>query len=95
MIDAHSSADRAAPAEYRGLYKYLDNRFADTVVLTFEQIESLLGFALPELARVAQDWWADGDANGVRSTQSKSWGDASRSATANLLSRSVVFERLP
>jgi len=44
--------------EYRSLYRYLDNRFADTVVLTFAQIESLLGFTLPDLARLRPDWWA-------------------------------------
>jgi hypothetical protein len=81
------------PAEYRSLYKYLDNRFADTVFLTFEQIESLLGFALPDLARLRQDWWSNGE-DGAASTQSRSWTLASRSATPNLLARSVIFERI-
>jgi len=39
------------PAEYLSLHKYLENRYADTVVLTFSQIEDLLGFVLPESAR--------------------------------------------
>jgi hypothetical protein len=37
--------------KYVSLYKYLDGRFADRVVLKFTEIEDLLGFALPDLAR--------------------------------------------
>jgi hypothetical protein len=79
--------------KYRSLYVYLDNRFADTVVLTFAQIEALLGFALPDLARLRADWWATPDADGVPSSQSRSWVEASRTATPNLRAQSVIFER--
>ena len=85
----------AVPAEYRSLYKYLDNRFADTVVLTFSQIEDLLGFTLPELAHLQRDWWASAAADSTPSPQSRSWTEASRTATPNLVARSVVFERVP
>jgi hypothetical protein len=88
------SPPRGSAPNYRSLFKYLDNRFADTVVLTFEQIESLLGFALPDLARLRLDWWADAAADGVPSTQALSWVDASRTATANLPAQSVMFERV-
>ncbi len=30
------------PGKYKSLYQYLDNRYANTVVLTFAQIEDLL-----------------------------------------------------
>jgi len=80
--------------EYRSLYRYLDNRFADTVVLTFAQIESLLGFTLPDLARLRPDWWAAPEADAVPSSQSRSWVEASRTATPNLLAQSVTFERV-
>jgi hypothetical protein len=81
--------------EYRSLYRYLDNRFAGTVVLTFAQIEGLLGFPLPELARLRADWWATPESDDEPSTQSRSWIEASRTATPNLLAQSVTFERLP
>jgi len=81
--------------EYQSLYRYLDNRFADTVVLTFAQIESLLGFTLPDLARLRRDWWATPAADAVPSSQSRSWVQASRTATPNLRAQSVVFERVP
>lgn len=83
----------AVPREYLSLHKYLENRFADTVVLTFAQIEDLLGFALPDLARLQQEWWANADANGIPSAQARSWTQASRTATPHLLARTVLFER--
>ena len=81
------------PAEYRLLHQYLDGRFADTVVLTFAEIEDLLGSALPDGARLRQDWWANTDADGKPSAQSRSWIHASRTAKANLVAQTVVFER--
>ena len=80
--------------EYRLLYQYLDNRFADTVVLTFAQIEALLGFTLPDLARLRPDWWATPEADAVPSSQSRSWVEASRTATPNLRAQSVMLERV-
>jgi hypothetical protein len=71
----------------------LNNRFADTVVLTFEQIESLLGIALPDLARLRTDWWAGAVQGGVPSMQALSWTEACMTATPNLSARSVSFER--
>ena len=81
------------PATYQALYQYLENRYANTVVLTFAQIEDLLGFALPDSARVDQAWWANNDANDTPPPHSRSWTLASRTATPNLQARTVVFER--
>lgn len=83
----------AVPAEYRALHKYLDDRYADTVVLTFAQIEDLLGFTLPDLARLEQEWWANADADSTPSPQCRSWAQAGRTAKANLRAQTVVFER--
>lgn len=83
----------AIPVEYRALHKYLSARFADTVVLTFAQIEDLLGSALPDLARRQPDWWADGDAAGGASAQSSCWTQANRSASPNLRAMTVTFDR--
>src|SRR5438105_2598558 len=79
-------------AEYRSLHKYLDGRYADTVVLTFAEIEDLLGWPLPALARGQQDWWANADPERP-SIQSRSWTGAGRTANANLVARTVVFDR--
>ena len=82
----------AAP-NYWALQKYLDGRYADTVVLRFAEIEDLLGFVLPDGARLLQDWWAATEADGEPSTQSQSWLHASRTAKVNLVAQTVVFER--
>lgn len=83
----------AVPAEYLALHKYLDGRYADTVVLTFGQIEDLLGFTLPAPARLQEEWWANADADSTPSPQCRSWTQASRTAKPNLLAQTVVFER--
>lgn len=78
------------PGEYRALYTYLDHRYASVVVLTFEQIEALIGFALPESARTERAWWTDiVDARG----HSAAWTGAGRTAAPNLLARTATFER--
>jgi hypothetical protein len=75
------------------LHKYLAERYADVVVLTFAQMEDLLGFTLPQAARVQPEWWAEGDAGVPRSPQARAWTLAERTATPNLTARTVMFER--
>jgi len=78
---------------YRLLYKYLQDRYADTVVLTFAQIESLIGFALPDQARLNQQWWTNAAVTAAGTTYSDSWILARRVATPNLLAQTVAFAR--
>jgi hypothetical protein len=84
----------AYTGEYKLLYKYLRDRFADRVVLTFSEIEDLIGFSLPEAARLRRDWWADTDLSGNLLAHAAAWTAASRSCVANLASQRVVFDRL-
>ena len=79
------------PSEYAALHKYLANRYADMVVLTFSQLEDLLGFALPDSARTQQEWWTSTDSD--KSSCADAWILAGRTATPNLLARTVTFER--
>jgi len=78
--------------KYFLLYKYLQNRYADTVVLTFAQIESLIGFALPDQARINQHWWTNAP-TAAGPNYSDSWTLARRIATPNLLAQTVMFAR--
>ena len=80
--------------EFEPLQKYLRGRYADRVVLTFSQIEDLLGFPLPGPARLEPEWWA-GAAASAPSAQSESWTVAGRTATVNMSAQTVVFERDP
>ncbi len=78
---------------YLPLYTYLEHRYASRVVLTFEQIESLLGFTLPSAARQEPGWWTGVAGNGLR--DGEAWTAAKRTAMPNLLARHVAFERVP
>lgn len=79
------------PAPYLSLYKYLEHRYASVVVLSFEQIDTLLGFALPVSARTELDWWTA--SGGVPKAHCSAWTGAGRTAIPNLLAGNVVFER--
>ena len=79
--------------DYRLLHKYLRDRYANRIVLTFGEIEDLLGFSLPDEARVQRTWWTGSPPEGRRSAQSDAWMLAGRTAAVNLMARSVVFER--
>jgi hypothetical protein len=92
VIDSAQQA-RADTGEYRLLHKYLRDRYANRVVLTFGEIEDLLGFALPEPARLQPEWWHVSESAAHQSAQSDAWTSASRTATVNLSAQSVVFER--
>jgi hypothetical protein len=81
----------AGPAEYLPLHKYLRDRYADTVVLTFGEIEDLLGFSLPAPARLQPEWWTD--AGAAPTAPSRSWSQACRTVRANFASQTAVFER--
>jgi hypothetical protein len=80
-------------SEYHLLHKYLRDRYADRLVLTFAEIEDLAGFPLPDAARTDPSWWDDLDPEAGRSPQADSWTRAGRVATANVPAEIVVFER--
>ena len=81
------------PVEYRGLHQYLKGRYADTVVLSFAQIEALNDGPLPAQARLLE-WWAAAPADGVPSAQSWAWTEAQRTAVPNLAAQNVTFNRV-
>ena len=78
------------PREYRALHAYLEHRYASVVVLTFEQIEALLGFALPTPARTEREWWTDIVGPQL---QCAAWIEAGRTAAPNLAAEIITFER--
>ena len=91
--DTADPPQRAMSGKYLLLYKYLENRYANRVVLTFAEIEDLLGFALPGQARLHREWWTDAETDVAGSPHSDSWILARRTAEPNMLARTVAFER--
>jgi hypothetical protein len=86
--------DMITSGKYRFFYKYPEGRYADTVVLTFRQIEDLLGFALPAPARSDPSWWTNAPEGTGEPRCSDAWTLARRTARPNLMAQHVVFERL-
>jgi hypothetical protein len=78
---------------YQPLYKYLQNRYATTVVLKLSEIEDILGFALPASARTDRAWWTVADPNTSTGAYHGAWTSAKRTAVPNFLAGTVVFER--
>ncbi|MBD3730912.1 MAG: hypothetical protein IE933_14530 [Sphingomonadales bacterium] len=73
--------------KYRKLTEYLANLDRTEWMASFEQIEEILGFALPDSARQYQAWWS----NQMRS-QSLGWQSAGWKATAlDLKAECVTF----
>lgn len=79
------------PAEYLSLYTYLEQRSPAIVVLTFEQMEALLGFALSASARTEPDWWSDAAVQCL--CHSSAWTETGRTAIPDLPARTVTFGR--
>lgn len=86
---APSRRQPKASGPYLPLYQYLRDRHANRVVLTFAEVESLVGFPLPPAARAEPGWWS-----GPNAVAGEAWRLADRSAVANLVSQVVVCERL-
>ena len=84
---------RILSGPYRVLFEYLEKRYADRVVLTFAQIEDLLGDALPADAYSDDAWWTKAAVDIGHPMCSDSWLLAHRSARPNLPARVVVFAR--
>ena len=79
--------------KYRELHKYLADRYSNTVVITFSQIEDLVGFPLPDRARMDREWWTAAPSTELQ--HAHAWTQAGMTASPNLLARNVVFERAP
>jgi hypothetical protein len=83
------------PAKYVALHKYLTERYADAVTMSFTQIEDVLGSQLPDVARALPEWWTAASGQSGSHTQAQAWALAGRTAEPNLGAQIVRFERAP
>ena len=81
-------------SKYDALYRWLVVKSASGVTsipATFDQIEAILGFKLPDSARTSTPWWANEKKNS-RHVQCKSWIAAGfETRDLNLATESVAF----
>ena len=83
----------AARGKYAPLFRHLCALEAHRWRTTFADIESILGFALPNSARIHRQWWANQTSGGhshALAWQAAGW----RTSAVDLQAEALVFERL-
>lgn len=79
-------------SKYYPLYQFLNEQAEDAVYMTFSEIESMIGAALPQSARNNKAWWSNRRSGGL---QSAAWMDAKfKVAKIDVKGEKVSFQRL-
>src|SRR5881275_58125 len=72
---------------------YLANIPEKQIKMSFEQIEKILGFALPPTAYKQRAWWSNNSSNNV---MTRVWRKAHfRTEDVDMVKRQLVFRRVP
>ena len=91
VLEGAKAAEEARPApskKYIELSKYLNRSGEDTIVLSFEQIEKILGFKLPPSAYTHRAFWANTQSHAI----AHSWLSVNyQTAEADLAEKRVKF----
>lgn len=74
-------------SKYEPLYKFLKSESSNRIVMTFLEVEDVLGFSLPASASKYLAWW-DGSS---QHTQAYAWSEAGFKAKPNLKEKKVEF----
>jgi hypothetical protein len=77
--------------KYSKLGAFLQNSKNDTEVLSFRQIESIIGSVLPNSALVHREWWANELNPNTRHTQCREWVDIGWKVDSVILGDKVSF----
>jgi hypothetical protein len=77
-------------SKYGPLRIYLQNSNNVTEILTFQQVEKILGFLLPESASIHRAWWA----NDLTHTHSKEWLNAGWKVESVSVGFKVTFSKI-
>lgn len=92
-MSRHEMMERAVRrGKYAPLFRFLMERQENRMEFTFREIEAILGFTLPESARLYRPWWANQGKAGH--SQCMAWSVAGWRTTAVDLEKEVLcFER--
>lgn len=63
-------------SKYDPLCKWLQSKRTIALTVSFEEIETAIGFKLPASARIWTHWWDNEPRNETRHVQCKAWIDA-------------------
>jgi hypothetical protein len=64
---------REAPARYQALVDFLSHHAGESVVMTYAEIEAIIGASLPLSARLAPTWWTTASQMHVRILREHGW----------------------
>lgn len=73
------------------LKKYLANCGKEEIIMTFADIERIIGFSLPASSVNHAEWWANESNNSSRHSHAKAWYSAGYKVKANRSERKAMF----
>jgi hypothetical protein len=77
--------------KYEPLTEFLHKQGASRIVMTFSDIERIVGFKLPRSAKEHRAWWSNNPSNSV---MTKAWLNAGyQSEQVDMSGRKLVFSR--
>jgi hypothetical protein len=85
----NSEKRRLSMSKYYGLEQHLRESQKQTEILSYEEIERILGFKLPPSAHNFREWWANGG-----HSQANSWLDAGWEVSSVALGKSITFRKM-
>ena len=77
-------------SKYDALYEHLAAHEGERLVMSFDDVDEVLGCGLPPSGRRHREWWASHD---DRHVQARAWLDAGFRADPDMRERAVTFER--
>jgi len=80
-------------SKYTSLRVFLKNSKNVTEVLTFQELEKILGFSLPNSARNRKEWWGNETNIKSRHTHCKEWLNAGWKVDSVVLGKMVTFSK--
>ena len=85
--------DAAACGKYAPLYRHLSARSEAEWRVSFDEVEAILGFRLPDSARLYRPWWSNQGKSGGHS-HALAWQAAGwRTSAIDLEAETLVFRR--
>ena len=80
-------------SKYTPLKTFLQYSKNAEEILTYQQLEKILGFPLPNSASIHREWWANEVNKNTRHTHCKEWLNAGWKVETVSLGYSVTFSR--
>ncbi|WP_066066183.1 DUF7662 domain-containing protein [Neobacillus soli] len=74
-------------SKYEPLYQFLKSKDSNRLVMTYKEVEDVLGFTLPPSASKYLAWWDSASQH----TQAYSWTKAGFKANPNLKDKKIEF----